>query len=319
MENTITFTQQVKEEIASNSYESKDRLRALLAAFIKINGTLTFRNKQSVLLMSTENAKIAKFIYSNLKEIYQADSSFEYIQKKSLKKKRIYKISVNTMSDEIINDLDISFLEGKISKNIVRNDDTIAGYLAGAFLASGSINSPKSSNYHLEISLDSENYAKWMIHLFKRYKNIDIVPKIAPRRNKYILYFKKSDRIAEFLALVGAINSCMDFENIRVDRDFMNSANRLSNFDTANMKKSFETANRQKEEIKFIDSKLGIDNITNKKMRILCSLRLENETASMKELAELLSLEINEPVSKSNINHLFRAIHELYLRLSNEN
>ena len=212
-----------------------------------------------------------------------------------------------------------SFLEGKISKNIVRNDDTIAGYLAGAFLASGSINSPKSSNYHLEISLDSENYAKWMIHLFKRYKNIDIVPKIAPRRNKYILYFKKSDRIAEFLALVGAINSCMDFENIRVDRDFMNSANRLSNFDTANMKKSFETANRQKEEIKFIDSKLGIDNITNKKMRILCSLRLENETASMKELAELLSLEINEPVSKSNINHLFRAIHELYLRLSNEN
>ena len=82
MENTITFTQQVKEEIASNSYESKDRLRALLAAFIKINGTLTFRNKQSVLLMSTENAKIAKFIYSNLKEIYQADSSFDYIQKK---------------------------------------------------------------------------------------------------------------------------------------------------------------------------------------------------------------------------------------------
>ena len=34
MQNTITFTQQVKEEIASNVYETKDRLRALLAAFI---------------------------------------------------------------------------------------------------------------------------------------------------------------------------------------------------------------------------------------------------------------------------------------------
>ena len=67
-------------------------------------------------------------------------------EKKSLKKKMVYKISVNTMSDEIIDDLEISFLEGKISKNMVRNDDTIAGYLAGAFLASGSINSPKSSN-----------------------------------------------------------------------------------------------------------------------------------------------------------------------------
>lgn len=315
MENTITFTQQVKEEIASNIYESKDRLRALLAAFIKINGTLTFKNKKSVLLMSTENAKIAKFIYSNLKEIYQADTTFEYLQKKSLNKKMVYKISVNTMSDEIIDDLEISFLEGKISKNMVRNDDTIAGYLAGAFLASGSINSPKSSNYHLEISLDSENYAKWMIHLFKRYKNIDIVPKIAPRRNKFILYFKKSDRIAEFLALIGAIHSCMDFESIRVDRDFINSANRLSNFDTANMKKSYETALRQKDEILFIENKLGIKNITNKKMRILCGLRLSYESASMKELATMLSSELDEPVSKSNINHLFRSIHDLYERL----
>jgi hypothetical protein len=41
------------------------------------------------------------------------------------------------MSDEIIEDLDIEFLEGKISKNIVFNDDTISGYLAGCFLASG--------------------------------------------------------------------------------------------------------------------------------------------------------------------------------------
>lgn len=315
MQHTITFTQQVKEEIASNTYESKDRLRALLAAFIKINGTLTFKNKKTILFAKTENAKIAKFIYSNLKEIYNADISFEYHQKKSLKKKRVYHISVNTMSDEIIEDLEITFLEGKISKNIVRNDDTIAGYLAGAFLASGSINSPKSSNYHLEISLNNENYAKWMIHLFKRYKNIDIVPKIAPRRNKYILYFKKSDRIAEFLALIGAIQSCMDFENIRVDRDFMNSANRLSNFDTANMKKSFETAMRQREEILVIDKKFGIKNIENHKMRILCRLRLENESSSLKELADLLSNELGETVTKSNVNHLFRGIHELYERV----
>lgn len=315
MQETITFTQQVKEEIASNIYPTKDRLRALLAAFIKINANLTFKNKESFLLMSTENAKIAKFIYSSLKEIYDADCSFEYFQKKSFKKKRIYKIMVNTMSEEIISDLEIEFLEGKISKNIVRNDDTISGYLAGAFLASGSINSPKSSNYHLEISLNSENYAKWMIHLFKRYKNINLIPKIAPRRNKYILYFKKSDRIAEFLALIGAVNSCMDFENIRVDRDFMNSANRLSNFDIANMKKSYETSLKQIEEIKVIDKEIGLDTLTNRKMALLCKLRLENEQASLKELALLMGDILGFSVSKSNVNHLFRSIHELYERV----
>lgn len=314
---TITFAQQVKEELVNNTYHSNDRLQALLAAFIRINGNLSNIDEKSLINLKTENAKIAKFIYTNLKEIYNADCSFAYNDKSSFTKKRVYRISVNTMSQKILDDLEIDFSEGKISKNIVFNDDTISGYLIGAFLAGGSINSPVSSNYHLEITLNSEKYARWMTHLFIRYKNTNIMPKMMKRRNKYIIYFKKSDQIADFLILIGAVNSCMEFENIRVDRDFMNSANRLTNFDTANMKKSVETATRQIQEIKTIDKLLGIDFIVNKKMRLLARLRLENESASLKELANLLSEQLNDNVSKSNVNHLFRAIHELYLRLTN--
>lgn len=311
---TITFAQQVKEELVNNPYDSKERLRALLAAFIRINGSLSFVNKESVINMSTENAKIAKFIYSHLKDIYDADVSFSYTQK-SFNKKRIYKIIVNTMSDEIIEDLDIEFLEGKISKNIVFNDDTISGYLAGCFLASGSINSPVSSNYHLEISLNSLNYAKWLLHLFIRYKNTNISPKIAERRGKYIVYFKKSDQIADFLILIGAVESCMEFENIRVDRDFMNSANRLTNFDTANVKKSYETSLRQIEEIKYLDKVIGLKNLQNPKATLLAKLRLENENATLKDLSILMGEHLGTSVSKSNVNHLFRWLHELYERL----
>ena len=91
-------------------------------------------------------------------------------------------------------------MEGKISKNIVKNDDTISGYLAGAFLAGGSINSPETSNYHLEISVNSENYAKWLSHLFLRYKNNKIEPRIIKRRNKYILYFKKGENTTKHMS-----------------------------------------------------------------------------------------------------------------------
>lgn len=316
MDKTLTFSQQVKEEIVSNNYESKDRLRALLAAFIRINGAVSFKGKKSTLLLLTENAKIAKFIYSTLKEIYNADCAFEYKKKSNFSKTRVYQITVKSMSDEILEDLEISFLEGKISKNIVRNDDTIAGYLAGAFLAAGSVNSPTSSNYHLEIAVNSDNFAKWILHLFNRYKNINITPKVTKRRDKYVIYFKKSDRIAEFLVLIGAVNSCMDFENIRIDRDFMNSANRLSNFDTANMKRTTETALKQLKEIQTIDEILGIKNIQNEKARLLARLRMENEYASMVELAEIMSEELGVVVSKSNINHLFRHLHEIYKRFN---
>ena len=118
--------------------------------------------------------------------------------------------------------------------------------------------------------------------------------------------------------MIGAVSSCMEFENVRVDRDFMNSANRLTNMDTANMKRTVETGKRQKEEILFIDERLGIKNIGNLKMRLLCELRRDNEYASLLDLANMLSKQLDKPVTKSNINHLFRSIHELYKKVGGE-
>ncbi len=312
-----SFTKQVKEELCSNEYTSQDRLRALLAAYIRINGSLLFRDKKSYLSLSSENAKIARFIYETINRIYDANAHLSFKNKSNFSKNTIYTIEVQEASDAIMEDLDISFLEGKISKNIVRNDDTISGYLAGAFLASGSVNSPKTSNYHLEIALNSENYAKWLSKLFSKYRNSDIEPKIVKRRESFVVYFKKSDQISNFLIMIGAVMSCMEFEDVRVNRDFINSQNRMQNMDTANMKRIYETGLRQIEEIKIIDERLGIKNIRNIKEQLLCELRLENPSASLLDLADLMSQKLGKNITKSNINHLFRSIHELYVRLDN--
>lgn len=315
MKTKESFTSRIKEELATNDYPSSDRLRALLAAYIRINGSLIFRGKNTYLSLTTENAKIGKFIYQTLNDIYDCHAHLSIHTKSNLSKSNVYTITVEEASEAIIDDLDISFLEGKISKNIVKNDDTISGYLAGAFLASGSVNSPETSNYHLEISSNSENYAKWLSKLFGKYKNSNIEPKVASRRDRYIIYFKKSDQIANFLIMIGAVSGCLEFEDVRANRDFVNSANRLTNMDTANFKKTYETGLRQLEEIKHINEKLGIDNISNPKQKLLCQLRLQNEQASLQELAELMSKELNTPITKSNVNHLFRAIHALYERM----
>ena len=309
-----SFTKQVKEELCSNEYESQDRLRALLAAYIRINGSLLFRDKKSYLSLSSENAKISRFIYETINRIYDANAHLSFQSKNNLKTNTVYTIEVQEASETIIEDLVISFLEGKISKNIVRNDDTISGYLAGAFLASGSVNSPSTSNYHLEIALNSENYAKWLAKLFSKYHNSDIEPKIVKRREQFVIYFKKSDQISNFLIMIGAVESCMEFENVRVNRDIINSTNRLTNMDTANMKKIYETGMRQVEEINLIEDRIGIRYMPNEKARLLCRLRLQNESASLQELADLMSEQLERPITKSNINHLFRYIHEVYLR-----
>ena len=319
MRSKNSFTSQVKEELVSNAYPSNDRLRALLSAYIRINGSLVFRHKRTLLQLNMENAKIAQFIYRNINDIYNTKADLIVKEKKNFSQSKSYMIEIDESSEEIMDDLEISFMEGKISKNIVKNDDTISGYLAGAFLAAGSVNSPVTSNYHLEIALNSENYAKWLAKLFAKYKNSNIEPKITTRRDQYVLYFKKSDQISNFLIMRGAVSSCLEFEDVRADRDLNNSYNRLTNMDTANMKRTIETGQRQAEEIRIIDQYLGIDNLGNIKERELCHLRLENETASLQELADMMSEKFKKTITKSNINHLFRSIHEFYLRFENDN
>ena len=307
-----SFTTHVKEEICSNTYESLPMKKALLSAFIKTNGTIVFRNKESLLTLKNENSKIIKFIYKLLQELFPYSVHLTF-NKKS-KTSTTYIINVDNGADKILENLDISFLEGKISKNIVFDNDTIGAYLAGTFLTCGSVNSPETSNYHLELALNSENYAKWLSHLFPRYKNNNINPRVIKRRNKYVIYFKKGDQIADFLVMVGASGSAIEFENYRIDRDYMNNANRLENLDLANMSKTVEAGKRQAAEIKFLENKYGVTIFGNKKAQVVAQIRKEYISKPLDQIAEEASEILNTPVSKSNVNHIFRKIHELYLQ-----
>jgi DNA-binding protein WhiA len=63
-----------------------------------------------------------------------------------------------------------------------------------------------------------------------------------------------------------------------------------------------------------IDQILGVKNLANDKQRILAELRLQNEDATLEELANLMSQKLGKDVTKSNVNHLFRALHVLARR-----
>ena len=313
MNNKITFSQTVKNEVTRETDFSNERKVALLSAYLRINGVILFKNKATSLKLKTDNSKVAKYIYVSLKNFYSDfDIRLDFIKRAN--KKTIYEINIDSV-DKLLDDLGVDYFEGKIPKDIVYNDETIAGYLAGTFLASGSVNSPKTTNYHLEVSVNGENYAKWLQKLFGKYKKLELEPKIIKRRDKYVLYIKKSEQISNFLVVIGAPVTCMEFEDERVERDYYSSANRVANFDEANMTKASINGRRQAKEIKYIDDVLGIHNLHNPKKELLCYMRMENKEASMIELAELLSEELGTKISKSNVNHMFRSLHDLYIKL----
>ncbi|MCI7224568.1 MAG: DNA-binding protein WhiA [Mollicutes bacterium] len=312
MEEIISFTNEIKNEITANINLDTEMKRSLLAAFIRVNGTIKFKNKNEYLILRTENAKVAKFIYSLIKDLYEdVVVSFSFRKTMKFYKATEYLVNIINGGTTIFSSLDINLLESKINQELINKEDKIRGFLMGLFLACGSCNSPKTSNYHFEFYVSDENLAKNILKIINKIKSSQFDFKLTKRRNNFVIYLKKSDQISGFLAFLDASTCCIKFEDVRVSRDYSNINNRLIICDQYNYKKSIDKANVQIEQIKLIDKHLGIDNIINEKVKLLCKLRLKDPEASYADLSSMMSEELNIPVSKSNIGHLFRKIENM--------
>ena len=312
MEEIISFTNEITNEITTNINLDTEMKRSLLAAFIRVNGTIKFKNKNEYLILRTENAKVAKFIYSLIKDLYEdVVVSFSFRKTMKFYKATEYLVNIINGGTTIFSSLDINLLESKINQELINKEDKIRGFLMGLFLACGSCNSPKTSNYHFEFYVSDENLAKNILKIINKIKSSQFDFKLTKRRNNFVIYLKKSDQISGFLAFLDASTCCIKFEDVRVSRDYSNINNRLIICDQYNYKKSIDKANVQIEQIKLIDKHLGIDNIINEKVQLLCKLRLKDPEASYADLSSMMSEELNIPVSKSNIGHLFRKIENM--------
>lgn len=142
-------------------------------------------------------------------------------------------------------------------------------YLAGAFLSCGSVNNPETSNYHLEMSFNEEEFAQFISKIMN---DFELNAKMIKRRNKYVVYLKSSEKIGDFLRAIGASQSVMNFESTRIDRNMSNTVNRWNNCDIANEIKSMATANKQINDINTVDMFMGLD-MLDEKTRIVALIR----------------------------------------------
>ena len=303
----VSFSRVVKEEVVFNDFESCCQ-RAMLCAVIKINGTLSLSNHGLSLTIRTENAKIASKIHKMLKEEYDPQIEFLVSRKMKLKKNNVYILKV-TKAREILDDL--SLMDGLgfnqiPNPKIIEKECCTRAYLAGAFLSCGSVNNPETSNYHLEMSFNEEEFAQFIADLINRF---ELNAKIIKRRNKYVVYLKSSEKIGDFLRAIGASQSVMNFESTRIDRSMSNTVNRWNNCDIANEVKAMSASTAQIEDIANIIDKVGIE-ILDDKTRTVALLRLENPELTLNELADTYYQQTGQTISKSGLHHRFKKIKE---------
>ena len=149
----MSFAAEVKKELTSLEVH-REHAKAELAALIRMNGSLSINNQQFVLNVQTENAAIARRIYSLLKDHYNVRSELLVRRKMKLKKNNVYIVRLKQETKRVLLDLDIMdglMFHSHVSDEIMGNAQKMRSYLRGAFMASGSVNNPETSRYHLEI------------------------------------------------------------------------------------------------------------------------------------------------------------------------
>ena len=192
----------------------------------------------------------------------------------------------------------ISFEYG-IKSSLVDTDETKKAYIRGAFLGGGSISNPEKT-YHLEFVTHDLDYAQELSALINSF---GLTSKVIQRKNSFIIYLKEGEQIVDLLNIIGAHNSLLELENIRIMKEMRNNVNRLVNCETANLSKTVNAAVRQVESIKLIQKEIGLNRLP-QNLREIAELRLNHPDESLKELGEML----NPPIGKSGLNHPHRRI-----------
>ena len=309
----MSFASEIKQELSSAKVEDCCK-HAELAALIRMNGVISVSKFYHTLDVQTENAAIARRIYTLMKATYDLPVELLVRKKMKLKKNNIYIVRMKKGVKNMLIDLEIYkepyHVIRTISNRYLEKECCRKSYMRGAFLAGGSINNPETSSYHLEIFNYYEEHNNALCDLVNEF---GLSARTLSRKNGYIVYIKEAEKITEFLTLIGAFNAVFKFEDVRIVRDMRNSVNRLVNCETANLNKTIGAAFRQIENIKLIDRTVGLDQLP-EKLQEIAKIRVEHQEVSLKELGELVP---TGKISKSGVNHRLKKIDQFAEKIRN--
>jgi len=299
----MSYAAEVKKELTGLIVHGGNA-KAELSALMRMNGVSTLGLDQSI-RVQTENAAIARRIYTLLKQSYDnVEVEVTVSDHNHLSRHKSYGVLLKSQIDDVLNDLGVDpfGLHPEIPSRLLNQVDKKRSFLRGAFLATGSVNSPEKANYHLEIYTTHEELGEQLLIMMSGF---DLPAKMTDRGNGFIVYLKRAEKIVDFLQTIGATQSMLRFEDIRLMRDMRNSVNRLVNAETANMQKTSIAANKQVSQIQTIAKQIGGLDFLPQKLREVAQARLDNPDESLAELGEMLE------ISKSGVNHRMRKLKQL--------
>ena len=306
----MSYTTKIKQEITDIESSSSEMI-AELSGFLRNNSDIS----KGTLSTTSEKINVLERFKYFIKELFQIDSEIVVIKNVNFSKNDLYELKITKDVNKILQNIGYydnnnHYLE-TAPTYIVGANEEIRAYLRGVFLCSGSINDPKTSRYHMELLIPTPEEAVFVQQLLNIF---DLNAKIINREKGYMIYIKEAEKISDFLKIIKANKAVLYFEDVRIYHDQKNKTNRLNNCEQANIDRVIQTASEQLEQIKLIEDTNSLD-LLDEKTQVAIKYRKKYPEASLKELAEIISIETSKTLTKSGLNHRLRKIKELAERL----
>lgn len=283
----ITFNQSTKAAILSEKPQKPCCKRAQLLGILLFGQAFSEREIRFV----TENETICDRALWLIKQIADIDTDDCKEKLSNQCKLRI----VGEKAKAVIGALGYEALSTcyTIRSEVFSCDNCKIEFLKGAFLACGNVSDPEKS-YHLEMAVAYFNLSRELLLFLK---NLQMEGKYTKRSSHYIIYFKEGEKIADFLALLGAVQENFGFYNALITKDLRNRLNRINNCETANLQKHIATVARQMDAIDTLEKNHLLFELSDD-IQTTARLRRENPDLSLAELAALH----DPPITKSCVN-----------------
>ncbi len=306
----MSFTTDIKKELTGLETGRKCCQLAQLTGFIRFAGSIVIVGGKPGLKVTTDNPAVARLFVTLVKEYFGAKTALKVGNGQLMSRGHTYSLTItpDMNAEAILREVGIlgvmegsNYIKESLESGNFKKRCCKKAALRGIFLAAGSVSDPGKA-YHLEISCGNESIAS---DVKKLLGSFGLKGKIVTRRNKEVVYIKDAEQISEFLTVIGCTNQLFRFENVRINKEMKNKANRINNCEGANLDKTVNAAQKVIGDINYIESTVGLDYLPGK-LRETAIIRRDNPELALSELAQVF----DPPIGKSGLYHRLEKISE---------
>jgi cell division protein WhiA len=305
----VTFTDEVKQELARLPLGDEAESRTELAALARFAGALVLAGGGRGLWLDLETVSgaTARRAFALVQRRYGVAPELRVRAPGGVQRRRLYGVRLERGGAAIAGDLGLLDGEGRPLPPAPVPTSHAGSALRGAFLAGGSISAPDRAP-HLEVVAHNAAAAGWLAGLARDLTDghLGVVTDAGGGDDRVRVVAKSGATIGDLLAAAGASNAFLRWDERRLRRQLRGAATRLANADAANLRRTVEAASSQVGAVEEVVAAVGWDELDTD-LRGVAIARLANPQASLAELGQLA----DPPLSKTAVHRRLRRLEAL--------